>query len=205
MQKAIREKDERFAQRTAAFAQGTNTNPTAGAKAFDMNMLRYYDAVQDTTNYCRKSIAYYERYFLSVSVDSIKRTDSLNLQRMLKSAAKDTVREGDRVRLISKVAYAPVGQRFSAELNDGAYGFYLRTSNPYLLSIATEWAKHALALYATPEAYSTYAKLLYKQNQKEAATEAVNNAIALQQKRGLPAKLYEQLLEKMRRNETLTD
>ena len=46
--KAITEKDESFALRTAKFAQGTNTNYEAGAKAFDKNMMRYYQETGDT-------------------------------------------------------------------------------------------------------------------------------------------------------------
>ncbi len=206
MEKAIKEKDEKLAVRTASFAQGTNnTNPAAGAKAFDTNMLRYYDEVKDTTAYFRKSIAYYERYFLSVSPDSIKRTDSANMKRMMQAAKKDTVREGGKVRVSSTVAFAPLVQRFSSELNNGAYNFYLRTGNPYLLSIATEWAKRALEFYESPETLDTYAKLLYKQNQKTEAIEEMTKAVDLQKRRGFPAKNYEATLAKMNTNAKLTN
>lgn len=207
MEKAIREKDEKLALRTALFAQGTNTvSPTAGAKAFDANMLRYYDGVKDTTAYFRKAIVYYERYFLSVSPDSIKRLDSANMKRLLQTAKKDTIKqEGNRIKLSATVAYAPVVQRFSGELNNGAYGFYLRTNDPYLLSVATGWAKKALEFYESPEALDTYAKLLYKQAQKSAAIEQMEKAIALQRKRGFPTKDYEAALAKMNNGAQLTD
>lgn len=205
LEKAIREKNEQLATRTAMFAQGTNANPVSGAKAFDMNMLRYYEQVNDTANFFRTSIAYYQRYFLSVSPDSIKQADSLNQRRLLATAPKDTVREGNRVRIMAKVTYSPTVQRFSGELNNGAYKFYRYTNNPYLLSIATEWVKKALAFYETPEALDTYAKLLYKLNQKQAAIEMLAKAIALQQQRGYPTKRYEEDLLKMNRNEKLTD
>ena len=207
MEKAIKEKDEKLALRTASFAQGTNnSNPTAGAKAFDVNMLRFYDEVKDTTNYFRKAVAYYERYFLSVAPDSIKRLDSANMKRMMQTAKKDTIKmEGNRVRLSAMIAYAPVTQRFSSELNNGAYKFYLRTSNSYLLSIATEWSKRALEFYESPEVLDTYAKLLYKQNQKSAALEQMEKAIALQKKRGFATKSYETTLAKMNSNATLAD
>ncbi|QEC57768.1 DUF255 domain-containing protein [Flavisolibacter ginsenosidimutans] len=206
MEKAIREKDERYATETSRFAQRVNEpNHDAATKAFDMNMLRYYDGVKDTTNYFRKSIAYYERYFLSVSPDSIKRTDSMNMRRMLQTAKKDTVRDGNRMRIAAQVTYAPIVQRFSSELNNGAYNFYLRTDNPYLLSIATEWSKRAAEFYESPEVLDTYAKLLYKQNRKSEAIEEITKAIALQKKRGFPTKLYEAALEKMTRNEKFGD
>lgn len=206
MQKAIREKDERLALRTASFAQGTNTaNPAAAAKAFDVNMLRYYEETKDTANYFRKAIAYYERYFLSVSPDSIKRTDSMNMRRMLQTAKKDTVREGNRMRIAAQVTYAPIVQRFSSELNNGAYNFYSRTENPYLLSIATEWAKRALEFYESPEAMDTYAKLLYKRGQKDAAIEQMSKAIELRKKRGFPTNEYESTLAAMNNNAKLAN
>ena len=206
MEKAIREKNENVALRTASFAQATNsTNPMAAAKAFDRNMLRYYDEVKDTANYFRKAIAYYERYLLSVSPDSIKRTDSINLRRMLATAKKDTVRDGNRMRLTAQVTYVPTVQRFSSELNEGAYNFYLHTENPYLRSIATEWAKRALEFYESPEALDTYAKLLYKGGQKATAVEQMNKAIELRKKRGFPTSEFEGTLAKMISNAKLTD
>ena len=206
MEKAIREKDEKLALRTASFAQGTNTNPQAGTKAYDMNMLRFYDETKDTMNYFRKSIAYYERYFLSVSPDSIKKTDSINLRRMLDKAKKDTViKEDGKMKMTASVIYKPIVQQFSRELNNGAYNFYLRTNNPYLLSIATEWSKRALEFYVGPEVLDTYAKLLYKQNQKTAAIEEMIKAIEQQKKRGFPTATYAATLEKMKANAQLTD
>jgi hypothetical protein len=94
MLKAIKEKDEKYAIRTASFAQSTNgSNYAAGAKAYDLNMLRFYDETGDTTAYFRKAIAYFERYFLTVSPDSIKRIDSVNLQQRLALVKKDTIRD----------------------------------------------------------------------------------------------------------------
>lgn len=205
MEKAIREKDAKFALHTASFAQATNTNAASGAKAYDMNMLHYYDESKDTTAYFRKSIAYYERYFLSVSPDSIKRTDSVNMKRLLATAKKDTVKKGDTIRMSARIAYAPVTQRFSSELNNGAYAFYLRTANPYLLSIATEWVKKALEFYESPQALDTYAKLLYKDGQKSEAIAQMEKAITVQKKRGFPAKAYDGTLAKMKANAKLSD
>ena len=205
MQKAIAEKNEELALQTARFAQGTNTNLTAATKAFDMNMLRYYDEVQDTAAYFRKAIAYYERYLLSVSPDSIKRIDSLNMAQLRDDSPKDTVRQGNRMQIRTMVQYAPVVQRFSSELNGGAYAFFKRTANPYLLSIATEWSKRALAFYESPEVLDTYAKLLYKQGQKKAAEEVMEKAISLHEKHGFPAERFKAVLEKMKRDVAATE
>ncbi|HYO22369.1 MAG TPA: hypothetical protein VER36_08170 [Flavisolibacter sp.] len=205
MEKAIKEKNESLALRTASFARATNTNATAAAKAYDMNMLRYYEQVNDTTAYFRKAIAYYEHYLLTVVPDSVKKVDSLNMRRIRETAKKDTVREGNRIRISTGVRYQPIASRLSGELNSGAYNFHQKTNNPYLLSIATEWSKRALEFFESPDALLTYAKLLYKQNRKEEAQEKIARAIELEKKRGLPTKTLEAVLEKMKSNGRLSD
>ncbi|MGZ3880552.1 MAG: thioredoxin family protein [Flavisolibacter sp.] len=208
MSKAIQEHNLAYASRIASFAQSTNGgNYIAGAKAFDQNMLRYYDETNDTTTYFRKAIAFYERYYLSVNADSIRKIDSTNISNMMHSASikKDTIREGNKVRVTGSAPFRPAGQYFAGQLIDGAYKFYQRTSNPYLLSIATEWCERALQFYKSPESLDTYAKLLYKQRKDEKAIEVLNEAIALQQKRGYPTKLYESELDAIRNKKPLSN
>lgn len=206
MNKAIKEKNENYAVRAASVAQGTNgSNYLAGSKAYDLNMLRYFDETNDTSTYFRKAIAFYERYYLTIKADSIKRLDSLNVRNLLNSPStkRDTLRDGNKARITANITYRPSGQIYSNELNKGAYKFLQRTNNPYLLSIATEWVEKALEFYRSPEALDTYAKLLYKQNQSEKAIEIMNEAISLQQKRGLPTKEYETVLGKMKTGKAL--
>ena len=80
MKKAIDEKNESFAYRVATFARNTNDNNVqAGIKVYDMHMLNYYRETNDTINYLVRAIHYYDRYFMIVNPDSIKRIDSLRL------------------------------------------------------------------------------------------------------------------------------
>jgi hypothetical protein len=198
MQQAIKDKNEPFAKQTASFAQSIYTNPVSGGKAFDRNMLHFYDETGDTTKYFRKAIAYYERYFLSVSPDSIRKTDSLNALRMMQSSPKDTVRNGNMMTVRTSVAMSPIAQKFTWELNEGAWGFYKKTNNPYLLSIATEWSAKALEFIKTPEAMDTYARLLYKQGKKEEASKVLVEAITLKKERGFPTNDLEKLMDKIK-------
>jgi len=129
--------------------------------------------------------------------------DSINVKQILESGKKDTLRQGNSIKIVGSVSYAPIAQNFARELNDGAYEFYKRTGNQYLLTIATGWAKKALQFYKTPQVLDTYAKLLYKQNQKEQAIDIMNEAITLQQKHGLPTKEFDISLEKMKTGRVL--
>ena len=208
LRKAIKEKSETYAVRTASFAQATNGgNYAAGAKAYDMNILRYYDETGDTAKYFRKAIAYFDKYYMPVSADSIKRTDSLNMRRILANAniKSDTVKVGDTTRIMKRITYQPLVQNYGVALNNAAYKFYLKTNNSYLISIATEWAEKALQFYKSPAVLDTYAKLLYKQNQTTKAIEVMSEAIALQRKKGYPTKEYDTVLEKMKNKSPLQD
>jgi hypothetical protein len=208
MDKAIKERNQAYAIRVASYAQATNGgNYLPGAKAFDKNMLRYFDETNDTATYFRKAVAFYERYYLVVSVDSIKRLDFLAIARMMNNPAinKDTVRNGNKMRVTTTVPFRPAGQFFANDLNEGAYKFYQRTDNPYLLSVATEWVEKALEFYKTPAILDTYARLLYKQGKNEKAIEAMNEAIALHQKNGFPTDIYDATLDAIKHHKKLKD
>jgi hypothetical protein len=205
--KAIREKDEAYALRVAAFARSTYTsNYQAGAKAFEANMLDFYKETKDTAQYFIKAIGFYDRYYMSVSVDSIKRVDSITRSRLLANTSPSaSFMRGDTMVRTKTISYSPAVQFFSRDLNNGACEFYTRTNNAYLLSIATEWARKGLEFFETPEALDTYSRLLYKQGQKQTAIEIQEKAIALQRKRGFPVKELEMILGKMKRNDAVID
>ena len=208
MSKAIKNRDLAYATRIASFAQGTvGGNYLAGARAYDENMLRYYDETNDTTTYFSKAIAYYARYFLSVNLDSIRKLDSVTLITALRNPAtkKDTIREGNKISVKSSVSIRPAGQYYATQLNDGASKFYHRTSSPYLLSIATEWCEKALVLYKTTDILNTYAKLLYKQGKSEKAMDELNEAIAILKQRGYPTNIFDDELDAIRNKKPLAD
>ncbi len=203
MKKAINERNESFAVQTASFAQITNgSNYAAATKAYDKNLLYFYEKT-DTSKYFMKAIAYYDRYLMSVSVDSIKRKDSLTRNNLLTRAPLTDTTVNGRQGFRAAISYAPVTQFFTQELNSGAWSFYKMTNNPYLLSVATEWAKKGLEFYRSPEILDTYARLLYKQNQKEQAITIQSEAIMLQNAHRLSTKEYDLVLDKMKKNETV--
>ncbi|MEJ7820727.1 MAG: hypothetical protein WKF85_00320 [Chitinophagaceae bacterium] len=203
MKKAIDEKNEGAANRVAAFAQGTYMgNYAGGTKAYDKNLLHFYEKT-DTSKYFRKAIAYFDRYFMILSPDSIKKIDTVTKNRLSAQAPKtDTIMNGRQVQRTS-ISYTPVTQNFTRELNNGALSFYKMTNNPYLLSVATEWAKKGLEFYKSPEILDTYSRLLYKQNQKAKAIELQHEAIALRKQRKFSTKEYDAILAKMVKDETI--
>ena len=206
MENAIKNKNEQYAKAVASFAQGTHTaNPLGGMKAYDKNMLRYYDETGDSNTFFKKAIAYYERYYMTINADSIKRMDSVNRQRLFATAKKDTLQTGTSMRVSASVPFSPTTQFYANELQAGASYFYKKTSNSYLLSVATEWSAKALTFYESPEILDTYARLLYKQGEKDKAIAIEMNAIKLKQQRGFPVKELETILEKMKKGSVTID
>ena len=205
--KAIQEKDEAYAYRVASFASATySSNSQAAAKSYAYNMLEFYKETNDTSHYFSKAINYYDHYYMSVSVDSVNRMDSLNRARLLANApASAPFMKGDTMVRTKTIAFSPAGQFLSADLNNGARTFYSMTSNPQLLALATRWVQKGLEFYESPAALDTYSRLLYKQGQKQAAIEAQRRVIELRKKQGYPTKEYETTLEKMLEGSLLTN
>ena len=151
MKKAIEEKNESFAYRVATFARNTNDNNTqAGMKAYDMNMLNYYRETNDTINYLVRAIYYYDNYYMIVNPDSVKRKDSLRLN------SQTVTMPGDGMTTKKMIAYAPIAQNFTRDLNNGAWSFYNMTNDLLHLKKAVQWAKRANDFFESPEAMDTY-------------------------------------------------
>lgn len=206
LNKAIAEKKETMARLAATFAGGTHSTREAGRKSYSANMLRFYEQTGDTANYLTNALTYYNTYLMTVNIDSVKRTDSINRSKAFAAAPTQTqIVEGTKTRETKMVRYAPSTQAYTNELNHGARSFYKMTNQPQLLAIATEWIKRGLDFYESPEALDTYARLLYKTGSQTMAIDALSKAVELEKQRGSPAKDYEVLLDKMKRKEAVND
>ncbi len=205
MKKAVKEKNEAYAYRVASFARSTYTNHIRGAdKAFDNNMINFYKEINDTINYMIRAVYYYDNYYMTVSVDSIKRMDSLRRLSQFKKQTFAPANKGntDTFRQVVKklVQYTPIAQSFTKELNKAAWNFYKITNDPQHISKALQWAKRANDFFENPEAMDTYARLLYKSGNKNEAINWEEKAIYLQVKRGFPITEYEATKAKMKQD-----
>ena len=206
MQKAIREKNETFAYRVANFSRATNSNPQSGAKAFSKNMLSYYKETNDIKNYLGHAVSYYDDYYMTVDPDSVKAKDSMNLKKLFAQKTNvTTVKRNDTTFTRKEVAYSPLAQFFTQDLNNGARSLYTMTSDSFYLQKALKWAKRANEFAMNPEAMDTYARLLYKTNNRPEAIEWMNKVIEWGKKIGLPTQEYETILSKMKTNSNKID
>jgi hypothetical protein len=200
--RAIQQKNPGLAYRTATFAREINDNPIAGAKAYDYNMLQYFHFTGDTRTYLKQALAYYDRYYMSMSQDSIRRQDSLLLEKSLKNTpVTDTViRTRTSMTVRKTVAVRGLAQSVCLDLNRAARDLYSMTKDTTYLRKALNWAAYANSLYPNSEALDIHARLLYQlDNNTAKAIELEEQAIALRQKRGLDSKEYTTTLENMRK------
>jgi len=206
MRKAVRSKNLEYAFRVASFARNVhNDNTQAGMRAYDANILSYYRQISDTVNYLVRVVNYYDNYYMTVSVDSVKKRDSLNRMSLLAKQEGEKSMRGDSVVYKKTISYAPITQAFSRELNNGAWMLYTWTEDPFYLKKALQWAARANEFFDSPEAADSYARLLYKTGNKTEAIQQESRAIDLRKKRGYKTAEYEKVLAEMQQGKSLKD
>ena len=211
IQKAIREKNELYAYRVGSFVQSTYSGDlSTGKKYYNYNILRFYKEINDTVNYRVRAIDYYDNYYMTLSVDSIKKADSakrnLQLSKQKPTSITNTDSAGtSRQRQVVQFAYAPITQHYTNDLNTAALSFYKMFNDPLNTNKALLWSKRANEFYETPEAMDTYARLLHKTGNKTEAITWEEKAIMLQKKRGFPVAELETILANIKQGKADID
>jgi hypothetical protein len=164
MNSAIANKNISTAMAAANFKRSTwASNPLEGQKNWNLKIMQYYKGVKDTTKYLQQASAFYEQYYMRLTVDSVRKRDSLNYINARKNAkeiSRTTIND-TTIRLSFGFSYSK--DIFATELNNAAWTFYQMAvnKNDYLFK-AMLWSRRALELHAKPASYDTYAHLLYR-------------------------------------------
>jgi tetratricopeptide (TPR) repeat protein len=203
MQKAIREKNKAFAYKVADFRRRTyGNNARAGQMAYSHEMIGYYFETKDTLSYLKHAVSYYDNYYMTVSIDSVKSKDSLEMKMMFAKQIPAVSSGNGTFRTIIK--YAPVSQSYNIELDNAARSFYLMTNEPIYISEALSWAARANEFFEKYTSLNTFALLLYKSGRKEEAIIWQNKAISLKKKMGFDATSLEKELAEMKDDKTIS-
>jgi hypothetical protein len=210
--KAVKDKNRVYAERVAMMTAGMYSDRVQARKTHDRQMIDYFKAVKDTGNFLFASVKYYDQYLMSINVDSLKHVDSVRLKDMIAAATPVPVPSSERQATTagtlftrSSVQYAPIMQSYTNELNDGAWTLYTYTHEPVYITKALDWAKRAVEFFENPAAMDTYARLLYRNGNKEEAIAMEEKAIRAFKIRRMPPGDYEELLKKMRSGVTVID
>lgn len=196
MNKAISEKNEDYAYQVSDFRKRTyDPDKRAGQKAADKEMIRYYLETKDTLNYLIRSVYFYDNYFMTIKVDSIKAKDSVNMKIQFDKAPIINSENGTRQKM---VPYSPITQYYNRELNNAASAFYEMTNEPLYIAKAIKWSERANEFYEYHISMNTHALLLYKAGKKEEALLWKKKAIENKKKMGYDTKSLEKELSEMK-------
>lgn len=216
MAEATATKNPRLAAEGANFARTSwTTNYARGSRAYETNMLSFYQSVRDTASYLRQAASFYERYSMGVSADSAAKT-AASIRAFRQQAAGQPVASRvsrpagaiDQARLldprVTRVVTTTVSSSppnsFVTELNNGAWNVYQTgTHNREYLLRATLWSKRTVELDPAAYNYDTLAHLLYRLGFYAEAEARQQQAVALAQQERIPPAPYQQTLEKMRK------
>jgi hypothetical protein len=206
LNKAINEKNERYAFQVASFAKSRFARGSvSGTMAYSEQLLEYYKRTNDTVKFLAIASKHYDFVMKGINLDSLKKAELVLQKKLLDTAKMQVIKTeyGYQVRKTSN--YNPLTQRYLWELKEGAWHVYKRTSDQELLAKATVWIETGLNIFKTPEALDVYARLLYKQHQTEKAIETEKQAIELKKKQKYSAKDDEQTLALMQQGLPLSD
>ncbi|RZK31045.1 MAG: hypothetical protein EOO63_05155 [Hymenobacter sp.] len=221
MAQAAATKNRSLAEKGASFTRGTwNSDYAKGVRISERDMLNFYRNAKDSTSYLRQAVIYYERYYLNLPADSVKKTlEALQASRQRQAAFLSRPNFAARQRAARQrpTVAATTGQpvvtagavymsrnnapaSFLQELNNGAWAIYQTgTRNKNYLSHALTWSKRTVDL--DPAAYNndTLAHLLYRLGFYAEAEAREQQAVALAHQEKTATAPYQQTLEKMRK------
>ncbi len=167
----------------------------AGQETF----LQYYKGIHESANYVTAATRFYETYFMTVTVDSVLRVDSIKKAGMFKNIPGSSngpmiVEQGTPM-----IGFAPLASYYAGAFNDGARTIYNYTKKTEYLGKALLWAKRANEFIDQPEIMDTYARLLYKTNHKDVAVTLETKAIEIRKSKKISATEYEKVLDAMQK------
>ena len=198
---AITHKNFTRAMAAANYTRGTWTsNNYEGQKNWTLNIMRYYRGINDTTKYLQQASMYYEQYYMRLTVDSVRKRDSLNFVTAKKNAreiANVAINDSTIKRTFS---FSYTKDSYSTELNNAAWTFYQLAAgkNDYLLK-AMLWSRRSIELIQKPAFYDTYAHLLYRLKLFDESESMQRKAIELATADKSDTKLFKQEYEKIKR------
>jgi hypothetical protein len=198
---AIETKNLARATAAANFTRNSwSSNPVEGQKNWTLKMMQYFIGVKDTTKYLQQASAYYEQYYMRLTLDSVRKRDSLNYINAREKAIETSRTTNNDSITKRSFSFSYSKDSYATELNNAAWTFYLMADNKndYLMK-AMLWSRRALELSAKPAFYDTYAHLLYRLKFFVEAESMQRKAIEVAKAEKTDTKLYQEEFKKIRK------
>jgi hypothetical protein len=201
MNSAIAGKSVSRAMAAANFTRSSwSNNPIEGQKNWILKLMQYYKAVKDTTKYLQQAAVFYEQYYMRLTVDSVRKRDSLNY-----ITARNNAREIARININDTTirrtfSFIYSKDSYATELNNAAWIFYQMAfnKNDYLFK-AMLWSRRSIELSPKPAFFDTYAHLLYKLKFFDEAESMQRKAVELAKADKIDTKLFQAEYEKIKK------
>jgi len=198
---ACKSKDEKLLQQVVDANE--KLPKTLQSKIKEELYMNYYNKTNELVKYISNATIYCDACLMKVTSDSITKTDKKGLQLFdsQRNALIGKIDSTQLAQLTDNMAHA-TRNKYSQALNEVAWGFFEKVKDPKSLQNALRWSQRSLEIYPDNHMYiDTYANLLYKLGQKQAAivkeTEALNLAKSLKSE----TKGYEETIKKMNSGE----
>ncbi len=162
--------------------------------------MNYYKAVNNIEKYIGYATTYCDSSLMTISADSIARTDKKMLE-LIETTQKSGLAgkiDPTQLKLLLDYMTHATRDKYSKSLNDVAWSFFERAVDIKTLENALRWSKRSLEIYPDNHMYiDTYANLLYKLGRKEEALTKETEALNIAKNQKADTKVYEKNLKKM--------
>lgn len=193
LEEAIKKKDRNLANRASQFTRNTHNDYKKGQYAAQKNMIYFSKSIHDTAA-CLEQMTFLANMIMYQKIDSLKVLDTKEREEAFARREKD-------IRFVTPSAL------YATDLNNIAWDFYQMTDDSTKLVKALKWSDYSIAiareLANLPNGENggfmdTYAHLLYKLKQYDAAIEWQTKAINAQKATGVTTERFEAERDKMK-------
>ncbi|MDF7814421.1 hypothetical protein [Hymenobacter sp. YC55] len=206
MRAAITRRDQTLAMQGAGFARGSwasSRDYNRGARAYEQNMLHYYQSLRDTAHYLPMLTRFYERYYMAVVPDTIRRQQAA--QQVIRGPFQNTqpypnlAQPDSAAKMVWVNPKARVPDTYALDLNNGAWAVYISgTRRSEYLTQAMRWSLRTIGLDPRAPYYDTLAHLLYALRLTTEAEVTQQKAIAQAKREGQSTDQYQEVLRKIK-------
>mgnify|MGYP001208101454 CR=1 FL=1 len=196
---ACKNKNEQLLQQVVDANEKLPKSPASKQK--EELYMNYYKKSNDLDKYISYATIYCDASLMTISSDSIAKTDKKALDLFETTQRKLLIGKIDSTQLAQLSDYMSHATRdkYSQALNEVAWEFFEKAADTKSLEDALRWSKRSLEIYPDNHIFiDTYANLVYKLGRKEEAITKETEALNITKRKKSDPTVYEATLLKMK-------
>lgn len=200
LQKAVQEKDVSLAQSVSHFVYNSwqESNGFLAEMESERTMVDYLEQIVDTTQYFPRATRYYNRFYISLTPDSMFKMNlaAHNKKPFYTSLDSATKEKWNQIPEARKRYYDTL---FAKSLHHAAASFVKLKANGARIYTALQWIQAAIGWRTdVPEYYHTFAEILASLDLYQEAIDKEQQAIKLSEKQKKNTADYQRNLKKLK-------